>query len=192
MQVSGMYEIRNTKMHLFVLLITFFLSFSTVKAQNIPPVAISVGYFGPIPFEPGIRIGFHTPVKSYDNGSLMLNIHTGYFFRNRDNSNLLIGGELGWRFQKEGGRNINTFSVGSAYVMQWEVTGFTINLQGETVARERELRHQFLPTFNYEYSRLIGVHWSPFFKLGYGYKFSATSPNSGVALWELGTRYTFN
>lgn len=150
------------------------------------------GLFGAYPFEPGVRIGFHVPSATMDNSALMLNLNTAYFFRNRDNSNLLFGAELGWRLNKDESRSVNTFSIGTAYVIQWEVTGFTINLQGETVARQRELRHQFLPVFSYEYARIFGTHWEPYFKLGYGYKFTTNAPNSGIALWELETRYSFN
>lgn len=181
----------NRWKHIALTVCILSLPAASLRAQTTPPIGISIGYFGPIPFEPGVRIGFHIPVTTYDHSSLMLNLNTAYFFRNRDNSNLLFGGELGWRLHKDESRNINTFSIGTAYVMQWEVTGFSVNLQGETVARERELRHQFLPTLSYEYARMIGDRWAPYFKLGYGYKFTTNAPNSGVALWELGTRYSF-
>ncbi|MDG1334352.1 MAG: hypothetical protein P8P74_18605 [Crocinitomicaceae bacterium] len=162
------------------------------NAQTNPPVAISIGYFGPIPFEPGFRIGLHTPLKSFENSSIVLNTHAAFFFRNRDNSNLLFGAELGWRHQKDQSKNVNTLSIGSAYVMQWEVTSFTVNLQGETVSRERSLRHQFLPTINYAYGRQIGERWTPFVKLGLGYTISTDAPNSGLLLWEFGTTYSLN
>lgn len=190
MQTRPVKDFEHWKRLIFCLTIIVLPTFGA-KAQTTPPVGISVGYFGPIPFEPGFRIGFHMPIATYDNSALMLNINTGYFFRNRDNSNMLLGAELGWRLNKEESRNINTFSIGTNYVMQWEVTGFTVNLQGETTARQRELRHQFMPTFNYEYARRIGEHWAPYFKLGYGHKFTTNAPNSGVALWEFGTRYSF-
>lgn len=184
-------KIRYSKRLLTLFLLTTIFIPSNSKAQNRPPVGISIGYFGPIPFEPGFRIGWHTPIHSFESSSLVLNLHTAFYFRNRDNSNLLFGGEIGWRHQKDESKNINTLSIGTAYAMQWEVTGFTVNLQGETVNRTRSLRHQFIPILNYEYARSIGTHWSPFVKFGYGYKISSNAPNSGIAFWEFGTRYSF-
>ncbi|GEM_PF-6640651 len=175
-----------------LVLVTILLMGTTTTWSQSRPWDISVGYFGPIPFEPGIRIGVHTPLKQFENSAVMLNLQAAYFFRNLDNSNILLGSEIGWRFKKDEKRNINTLSIGTAYLMQFEVTGFTVNLQGDVISRERELRHIFMPTFNYEYARLIGDHWAPYLKLGYGQKFSGTAVNSGVVLWEFGTRYLFN
>lgn len=176
----------------FALLLLCCLTHQNTRAQDFAPRSISIGYFGPIPFEPGLRLGINFLFKSFDNSALILNMHVGVFNKKNDNFNVLAGAELGWKLQPEGSKNLNVFSLGAGYLFQNEVTEFSVNLQGDITATKRTPRHIFMPTINYEYGRVMNERLTPFFKLSYGHRMASTIANSGSFMWEIGSRISLN
>lgn len=178
---------------LSVLLLLFsLLNHNKVSAQEFKPSSYSVGYFGPIPNEPGLRLAVNFPIKSFEKSALILNGHIGSFNKKNDNFNALVGAELGWALQKPNSKNRHIFSLGSGYLLQSEVSEFSVNLQGKITVLERSLRHIFMPTVNYEYGRLVNDRIALFGKVSYGYRIAPTIENAGSLMWEFGVRFLLN
>ncbi len=178
------FKFNNVK-RAFLLPICFIVTFSSFS-QDFKPNSLSLGYFGPLPFEYGFRAGLDFKIKDYDKSSIILSPHLGTFGKKNDNFNVLAGAEIGLLLHKDGSKNRSFFSLGSAYLTQFEVTEFTVNLQGKIISRERERRGIFMPTLNYQYARIVNDKWAPFVKLSYGYKIASVIENAGSFMWEFG------
>ncbi len=184
---------RQLLLGLSILLLLFCLqSQNGANAQEVNTRSISLGYFGPIPNESGLRLGVNLPIKTFEKSALVLNGHVGSFNKKNDNFNVLLGAELGWSLQNPSSKNRHVFSLGSAYLLQSEVSEFSVNLQGKITVLERSLRHIFMPTVNYEYGRLVNDRLTPFGKISYGYRMASTIENAGSFMWEFGMRILLN
>ncbi len=187
------YKTRNLS-RILILILMFWMNEYNSHAQDHNKTEVSIGYFGPIAIEPGAKLGANFLVKQFEKSRLFLNAHTGFFAKNLDNSNYLVGAELAWRLQKKDKKSTTTFSLGTSYLFQQEVIDFTVNLEGEITNKHKMNRQLVMPALNYEYARFIKPNWMGYLKIGYGQQINLSNngPHRGVLLWEFGVRYSLN
>ena len=146
-------------------------------AQDVPDYSpyMNVGYQGNFLIHPGFSVSYDMPIQDLNittekAESLLLQPHVGAFSFIDRNYNILAGADLGvvrTRVKKKGASMV---SLGLSYLGESEKTGFTVNLGSSDRSNvQREWRHYFLPTLNYEWSTKMGKKNRFFTKLRWGY-----------------------
>ena len=152
--------------------------------------SLQLGYFGPIGNEPGLSLGFNGQ-QGIGPGVIELGSSISFWSRNKDNQNFLLQQEFGYQLNKRDHKSKLVLSLGLGYLAQLEMTSFSVNLQGEVVNKERELRNIFLPSTFLEFNSPISTKLKWYVKLGYAYRISSHL-NHASFMGGLGIRYLLN
>ncbi len=150
------------------------------QAQDVPGYStyLNIGYQGNYLIHPGIAVSYDMPIRDLNVTttkveSLLLQPHVAMFSFIDRNFNLIAGADFGivrTRVEKKGASAV---SIGLNYLGEAEKTGFTVDLgSGDRSNVQREWRHYFLPTLNYEWSTAIGERNRIFTKINWGYALS--------------------
>lgn len=162
------------------LIVACLLCYSTVLAQDVPGYSpyLNIAYQGNFFIHPGIVVSYDMPVRDLNittekAESLLLQPHAGVFSYVDRNYNILAGADLGIVRTKVEKKGASALSVGLSYLGESEKLGFTVDLgTGDRSNVQREWRHYFLPTLNYEWSTKMGKKNRFFTKIRWGYALS--------------------
>lgn len=168
--------------------------------------SISVAYFGNFAIQPGLKIGSQFNFKTWEKDKfhkkdtitklqkLFVSPQFTIFTRPERNTNYLINVDLGYQFQNKERKLYQAVSLGLGYLLQSELLSFSVNLgSGETSNKNRESRHFFLPTLNYELGGYIGQErkFAWYTKYGLGSKLFGEIESSMLVFLELGAKIFF-
>lgn len=157
-----------------------------------PPVQLHAAYFGPFLTHPGLKIGVDVPLLANNNWQVYASPQLGYFSRYNDYGAWLGNAEVGYKNALGSGSSWLGLGIAVGYLGHSAVTGRTVNLQGETTARTRELRSYLLPSANVSYGWGISERLQGYAKIGYGYRYSSTWATSAMLLGELGISFNLS
>lgn len=167
-----------------------------VQAQDVPGYSpyLNVGYQGNFLVHPGLSVSYDLPIRDLHVNtkkaeSLLLQPHMGTFSYIDRNYHVVAGTDLGIARTQVDKKGASFFSVGISYLGESEKTGFAVNLgSGDRTKVQREWRHYFLPTLNYEWSTKMGKKNRFFTKLRWGYALNFERDSEMYLLIALGLK----
>jgi len=164
------------------------LLFSPARAEA-PPTGpdFTLGYYTPYGVQPGVRLASRH--RRGDGGRLFISPSASIFTRPWNHLSGMLNADIGlWR-DRDGRLTHTAWSIGSGYLAAAQVTSESIDLASGEATAERELRHYYLPTVNYELGWGQRSRQSWFGKLSYGRKVSPSVEDSDFFAVELGARF---
>lgn len=182
-----------SRLRLFILGL---LCYGFVQAQDVPGYSpyLNVAYQGNFLIHPGLSISYDMPIRDLNittekAESLLLQPHVGMFSFVDRNYNIVAGADLGVVRTKVEKKGASALSVGLSYLGESEKLGFTVDLgSGDRSNVQREWRHNFLPTLNYEWSTKMGKKHRFFTKLRWGYSINFEREAEMYLLVSLGLK----
>lgn len=185
-----------------VILLLFICPCFSLYGQSAPKNhTLSFGYYGYFFYQPGFKIATQHPLKKWqmperDKKNYVTQQHVfispqlAVFWRPQSNTNLLVNADIGFERQKMKRHRYSAFSIGLGYLMQWEILSATVSLgDGSLKNKNRELRHYFIPTVNYEFGHEPHRAAGWYVKLSLGGRFSPEHDMASVMSGELGLRF---
>ncbi len=180
----------------FRLFVVCLLCTCLAQAQDIPGYSpyLNIAYQGNFFIRPGVSISYDMPIRDLNittekAESLLLQPHVGMFSYLDRNYNVIAGADLGIVRTKVEKKGASALSVGLSYLGESEKVGFTVDLgSGDRSNVQREWRHYFLPTLNYEWSTKMGKKNRFFTKLRWGYALSPERESEMYLLVALGLK----
>lgn len=180
---------------LLYLLVLALITFSS-KAQDAgKSIPITIGYYGHFAIQPGIKVGTEFKSEGIRIGQRdwLISPQFGFFSSPKDDNNLVINLESGFRKVNINKHRYNTFSVGLAYWRESKLTSFAVNLgSGNTESKEREGRGALLPTLSYTYGWGTHRNLSWYAKYSVGPAISGKRENVMAMFIELGIKFNLN
>ena len=172
------------------------LCYGIAQAQDVTGYTpyLNIAYQGNFLIHPGLSVSYDMPIRDLNVNttkaySLLLQPHVGAFSYIDRNYNIIAGGDLGIARTKVDKKGASVLSVGLSYLGESEKTGFAVNLgSGDRSNVQREWRHYFLPTLNYEWSTKMGKKNRFFTKLRWGYALNFESEAEMYLLVALGLK----
>lgn len=167
-----------------------FQSFSQEKE-----IPISLAYFGNFAIQPGVKVGTELDFKYWEKESspkiqkLFISPQFAVFTRVRKNTNYFFNVNIGYKRQNKERKLYQSFSLGLGYLLQNELLSFSVNLgSGDITDKNKELRHYFLPTINYELGGYIGQkrNFGWYSQYSLGSKIAPSRESSVVVFLEVG------
>lgn len=157
---------------------------------------ISIGYYGHYLIQPGVKIGTHFDIDLWGQGAesmgkrhWFVSPQVGFYARPGNETSLLVHAEVGYWRPKVGRPSYRAVGLGLGYLAQSEVLGMRVRLSdGATHSTERELRHFFMPTLNYEWGRRVRAKWGWYVKYAIGRTLSSVRDGKMVMFVELGVK----
>ena len=183
------------KIRLVISLALFAIS-PAVRAQAQAAPQLTVSYTGNFLIHPGLRVGYEFPIEGLPVGESsqlrsFLRPQIGTFTYIDRNTNYLLGADLGVRRQKTGKKSAAALSLGLNYLGESEKLGFAVNLgSGDRSDVQREWRHYFLPTLNYQWSTAIGKKNRCFTQVNWGYALSTKRESEMYLLLDIGIKFS--
>lgn len=176
--------------------IVFVLCYNFAKAQDVPGYSpyLNIAYQGNFLVRPGLSVSYDMPIRDLNitpekAESLLLQPHVGIFSYIDRNYNVLAGLDLGIVRTKVKKKGASALSIGLNYLGESEKLGFTVDLgSGDRNNIQREWRHYFLPTFNYEWSTKMGKKHRFFTKAKWGYALNFKRESEMYLLIALGIK----
>ncbi|MGD1847724.1 MAG: hypothetical protein ACFB10_20220 [Salibacteraceae bacterium] len=173
------------------------------QAQDFQPGLgqVSVGYFSAYAIRPGAQLTGRFFLKELALGTataeagpqrqhvLFVGPRVGFHSLQNNYTSVLYQGTAGILRRKSDRRRWSAVSIGLGYQNRYEVTGVTVNFQGEILERERERSDFFIPSLQYEIGWRIGKHWGLQSQVGYGSSLSFGQGHSGWLTVGLGLSY---
>ncbi|MEM8899897.1 MAG: hypothetical protein AAGC85_17415 [Bacteroidota bacterium] len=167
----------------FILLLYTTILFSQDEK---PPTYLTIGYLGNVAIHPGGKVGLQLPLKpvklfSDENTShtLVISPQAATYFRGRREYALFFQNEVGILRKKEGRNVSHILGVGLGYLGESILLSESVSLgTGEITGSDREWKHFFLPTLNYEIGSNLGdsLRW---------YVKAISGPKLGEGRWEV-------
>lgn len=122
--------------------------------------------------------------------SLFVSPQLAAFWRPQSSSNLFVNADFGFRRLKEKRHRYSAFSIGLGYLMQSQILSTTVSLSdGSLNDNNRELRHYFVPTANYEFGHAPKNVMGWYFKLSLGGRFAHGRDMASVMAVEAGLKF---
>ena len=182
-----------SRIRLFVVCL---LCYGLVQAQGVPGYSpyLNIAYQGNFAIHPGLSVSYDMPIRDLNittekAESILLQPHLGMFSYLDRNYNILAGADIGIIRTKVEKKGASALSIGLNYLGESEKVGFAIDLgTGDRSNVQREWRHYFLPTFNYEWSTKLGKKNRLFTKLRWGYALSLKREAEMYLLVALGLK----
>lgn len=157
---------------------------------------VSLGYLAHMGIQPGIKIGSDFTLKSFNSEGgykgLFLSPQLAYFVNPEINNNFLLNVEFGYKTQKPGKTFYSAFSIGSGYKLQSYIKSVNVDLGSGDLSQNRELRHYFVPTINYEFGMAFRKSTGWYSKLTYGHEYLGAEGTSMIISIELGLKVYFS
>ncbi len=180
------------------LLALFFTSLIANAQDTLNTPMLTVGYFGGIPFEPGVTAGVQWPQKAWSTEKtkgeqtrrvykyLIIHPRVAVFSRKHSYTGVLIHADLGYRRQREGRKSFSQVALGLGYNARFSITSFTVNFSGEIIDRERERQDIIVPTISYTYGRNTPHRFDWYTRIAYGNEIRLGNASAGALFLELG------
>lgn len=155
---------------------------------------ISIGYYGHYLIQPGVKVGTQFDMDLWGRGTdssakrrWFVSPQAGIYTRPGNETTVLLNAEVGFRRPKAGRPSYRAWGLGFGYLAQSEVLGMRVRLSdGATRGTERDLRHFFMPTLNYEWGRRASATWGWYVKYAIGRTLSPVRDGKMVMFVELG------
>ena len=180
---------------IFIILLTSLNLFAQQKDKVIP---ISIGLYGVYHIQPGIKIGTAFNVKNWKtekgdetkSRSLLISPQIGAFIRPKNHTSFLLNTDVGYKITTSKHRIYTAPSLGLGYLAVNQILSKTVDLSsGDITAKNREIRHYFLPTINLEWGKVTTKKVGWYTKLSYGRKISSKFEDAAFFSLELGLKF---
>lgn len=167
------------------------VSWGQTRTDALP---ISVGYYGHYLIQPGVKVGTQFDIDLWGRGTdsfvkrhWFVSPQIGFYTRSGNEATFLVNAEVGYRRPKAGRPSYRALGLGFGYLAQSEVLGLRVDLgNGKTRSTQRDLRHFFMPTLNYEWGRRASPKWGWYIKYAIGRTLSPVRDGKMVMFIELG------
>ncbi len=173
-----------------------------IKAQmQLSNPTLSLGYFGQGGIRPGGKVALDFELQSYTKektkGERVKTKRTTLFagpqfaLYGRPNyySSYLAQIRGGVNRRTEGGKFHSSLSAGLGYQLTLELISFDVDFSGKKTNRQREARHYFFPTINYQAGLDLGDRFRVYLGLTYGVQLSGKYEAVSQGFLEGGINY---
>ena len=158
---------------------------------------ISIGYFGHLAYQPGMKIGAQFDLKSWKKGSeeaaitksFYVSPQIGLYTYPTVHTSYLANADFGYKRVKSRSQKYWAFSIGLGFLNQSQITERRVNLNDGSKEKTRENWAWFLPTLNYEFGKSINEKIGWYGKLSSGLKMASTRETSMVLFTEIGLKF---
>lgn len=157
--------------------------------------SLEISYLGHGAIRPGIEIGFDIPLKNWIQHSsdtttyeFSVRPQMGYYGRRNFYSTTMANVEVGLLRSTTSSPNAWGLNLGFGYLQRFEVIDFTVNLAGEIVERNREVRGYYYPNLAARWERILSAKFSLITQLDYGIQLSSTREKAGNFFLEFGLK----
>ncbi|MCR9252463.1 MAG: hypothetical protein NXI20_18720 [bacterium] len=177
----------------FTLLISIFLISGTISAQKLE--SVSIGYFGEILIQPGLKTGLNFNLKSLDderNKWISGSTQIAFYSFPYDHTSLMANFESGYNWKKPDRKLGHYVGIGFGYAEQSKIESLTVNLGTGETENNRIWRTRWIPTVNYMARRDINESFGLFGKLSYGVVLSGIAESRAILFTELGVNLFIN
>ena len=183
--------------HLFLIAGMALLGGKLTAQTSEQALPITVGYWGNLATQPGIKVGAQLTLKDWQKEKgdkvkgrkLFVRPEIGVYNRHRNNTNLLVGAEAGIQLQREGRKFFHSVGLGLGYLGRSQILSIRFSLgDGSIVGKEREWRSYILTTLNYTFGSEITSRLAWYGKASVGPALSFTREPTTMAFLEVGLR----
>ena len=181
----------------YFLLIFFLPLLGTHLMSQADLSPISVGYFGNLGYQPGLKIGTQFDLRSWSKDSDDLTIRksfyispqVGFYVDPNVHTGYVITTDFGFKRVKGNEFKYYAFSLGTGLLIQSQITELKVNLSDGSKENTREHWAWFLSTLNIEFGNSITNNLGWYAKLSGGYKMAPSRGDAIVLFAEFGARF---
>lgn len=177
-----------------LLSMTILLSYHGLMAQTeTNGFPLSIGYFSQFGFQPGAKISTSFKMKEWNKETgiikhkvLFISPQLGFFVRPKNNTNFLMGLNVGIQAQKLEHAFFSAYSIGLNYLYQRQIQSVSVPLGEINPMNNIQNRSYFLPTINYTLGRNIRPNLNGYIQLEVGQRIGGNIESASIILLGLG------
>lgn len=164
-------------------------------------IPITIGYFGQLAVQPGIRVGTEFLLGSKDvqrdrkggmrnkTKHLYIAPQIAFYGQQLRHNSLLLNGEFGYRSRIAGGKLYGALGAGLGYLSKWTLTGLSVSLSDGRMTRNYERTGAFLPSLSGAFGGDLSERLGWYARGTFGWEIGAGRGTALTTFLELGLRF---
>lgn len=157
--------------------------------------SISIGYFGEILVQPGVKIGANFKLTDFNKSNtnyVSTGVQVAAYTFPYDHTTLMANIASGFNWKKQHKKLWHYVGIGFGYAEQSKIESLTVNLGTGETENNRIWRTRWIPTVNYMARRDINDNFGIFGKLSYGVILSDIEESRAILFTEMGVNLFIN